>query len=360
MREPDRAQRRPEPVDEGHVVEPDERQVVRAAQAHLVQRRVAAHRQHVVADRHGGAPRAAGQQFTAAPGALFHGEPGRGDDQVAVHGEAAGLHTLQEAAAPPFAGRHLLGAGDVRNAGMPERGQVGDGHPHALLVVHRDRGEAVVGGQPVHQHDRHLGAGRLGQDRIILVRGRQHETVDVARPHLLEDDLLFAAVPVGVAEQGHVARGRQAVFQPAHDRREKRVVQVRDEHAHGVRAAGTQAACHRVGPVAERGRGLDHPAGGLLADEDAGLGIQCARGGRRVHPGGGGDIPQGGRPVRHEDRGRGPGSASGRPAPRPARPGAWGPPRRAAGARLRSGSHRCPAGPCRTCSARPARSSPAG
>ena len=57
---------------------------------------------------------------------------------------------------------------------------------------------------------------------------------------------------------------------PAHDRREQRVVQVRDEHADAVRPAGPQAAGHRVRAVPERGRGAEHPLGRVLADQRAG------------------------------------------------------------------------------------------
>jgi hypothetical protein len=74
----------------------------------------------------------------------------------------------------------------VGDPGVAEPGQVGDCHPRALLVVDRDRGEAVVRRQPVHEHHRHVRRGRVGQELTVQGRGGQHEPVDVPGPHLLE------------------------------------------------------------------------------------------------------------------------------------------------------------------------------
>ena len=211
-----------------------------------------------------------------------------------------GRHALPEPAEPAHAGRCLLGPRDVRDAGVTEPGQVADGHPGALLVVDRDRGKAVVLREPVHQHHRQVGRRRLGEQAIVQGGGGEHETVDVTGPHLLEDQALPAGVGVGVADQGHVARRGELVFQAADDRREERVVQVRNQHPDRVRAAGPQAARNRIGPVAELGGGGRHPASGVLADQDAGFRIERAGRGGRMDTGRSSHISQGGRPLRHD------------------------------------------------------------
>ncbi len=175
-----------------------------------------------------------------------------------------------EAAQPGGAGGDVLRAGDVPDPGVPERGQVGDRRPHALLVVHRDGGERVVLRGAVHQHDRDFVLGRLGEDRAARDRGREHEPVHVPGPHLVEDQLLLGQVGVGVADQRHVAVLGEPVLDAADHRREQRVVEVGDQHADRVRAAGPQAARHRVGPVAEPVGRLADPARGLLADQEPG------------------------------------------------------------------------------------------
>jgi len=169
--------------------------------------------------------------------------------------------------------------------------QVTDGHPGALLVVDRDRGKAVVLREPVHQHYGQVSRRHLGEQAVVQSGGSEHKAVDVTGPHLLEDQPLSVGVGVGVADQGHVARPGELVFQAADDRREDRVVQVRNQHPNRVRTAGPQAARHRIGPVAELGGGSRHPARGILADQDAGFRIERARRGGRMDTGRSSHIP---------------------------------------------------------------------
>jgi len=153
---------------------------------------------------------------------------------------------------------------------------VRDGRALALLVVHRDGGERVVLRGAVHQDDRDVALGRLGEDRAAGDRGGEHEPVHVPGPHLVEDQLLLGQVIVGVAEQRDVAVLGEAVIDAAHDGGEQRVVEVGDQHADRVRAAGPQAARDRVGPVAEAAGGLADPAGRLLADQEPGPRVERA------------------------------------------------------------------------------------
>ena len=176
---------------------------------------------------------------------------------------------------------------------------MGDRHPRPLLVVDRDRGKAVVLREPVHQHHGQFGRRRLGQQPVVQRRGGQHEAVDVTGPHLLEKPALTVGVGIGVAEQGYVARRGQLVFQAAHDGRENRVVQVRNQHADAVRAPGTQAPRDGIRPVAHRRGGRDHPACRLLADQQASFRVEGARCGGGMHTRGRRHVPQGGRSVRH-------------------------------------------------------------
>ena len=182
---------------------------------------------------------------------------------------------------------------------VAQPGQMGDGEPDAPLVVDRDRRQAVVVREPVHQHHRQVRPGCLGQHGVVEVRRREDETVHVPRPHLLEDNPLPLAVPVGVAEQRDITGGGEPVLDAPHDRREQRIVQVGDEHPDGVRAPGPQAARHRVRPVAEEFRGLKHPESRVLPDKQPRLRVQRARRRGRMHSGPGRNVPQGYRRFRH-------------------------------------------------------------
>jgi hypothetical protein len=297
VREAHRTQRRVQPVDERHVVEPDDRDVLRAAQAELVQRAVAADREHVVGGDDGGEVARGREQLPAAARALLQGVGGGIADLGPGHRQAVRGHARLEAAQPGVAGRRVLRAGDVPDPGVPKGGQVGHRGPLTLLVVDRDGGERVVGRGPVHQHHRHVAPGRLGQDRAARGRGAEHQAVHMPGPHLVEDQPFLGRVGVGVADEGHVAVLGQPVLDAPDDRREQGVVEVGDQHADGLRPAGAQAARHRVGPVAEPAGGVAHPPRGLLADQPPGSWVERARGGGRVHARGGGHVPQGGRPV---------------------------------------------------------------
>ena len=181
----------------------------------------------------------------------------------------------------------------------PSAGQVRDRHPHAALVVHRHRVQAVVLRHPVHQHHRQARPGRVGEQRVAQVRGGEHHPVHVAGAHLLEHEPLPLAVAVGVADQRDVPGRREPVLQRPHDRREQRVGQVGDEHANGVGAPGPQAPGHRVGVVAEDLGGLEHPARRVLPDQQPGLRVERPRGGGRVNARPRCDVPQGYRAFSH-------------------------------------------------------------
>ena len=240
---------------------------------------------------------AGGEQFPAAAQPLLQGVAGRVHDLGLPRGQLVRGHASAETAEPLGARRDVLRAGDVADPGVPERDQVGDRRPHARLAVRRDRREGIVLRGAVHQHHGHVGLGRLGEDGAAGDRGRQHEPVHVPGAHLVEDELFLGQVGVGVAEQRDVTAGGEPVLKTAHDRREQRVVEVGDQHADGVRAAGPQAARHRVGPVAEPVGRLADPARGLLADQEPGSRVQRAGRGGRVHPRCRGHVPQRGRAV---------------------------------------------------------------
>jgi hypothetical protein len=144
MRKPHGGERRPEPVDERHVVEADHRDVIRALQADVVERAVAPYREHVVGRGHRGEAAFHGQQLAGTAGAFLDRVPAGVGDQVFPDLQPVGRHALAEPAQAAHAGGGLLRAGDMGDAGVAEPGQMADGHPGALLVVDRDRGEAVV------------------------------------------------------------------------------------------------------------------------------------------------------------------------------------------------------------------------
>ena len=65
---------------------------------------------------------------------------------------------------------------------------------------------------PVDQHHGQAGARRFGEQRVAEVRGGEHDPVRVAGAHLLEDQPFPLPVPVGVADQRHVAGRREPVL----------------------------------------------------------------------------------------------------------------------------------------------------
>jgi hypothetical protein len=122
VREAHRRQRRPEPVDERHVVEADHGDVVRALAAGFVKRGVTADGQHVVRGGHRGDVTVRGEEFPAAARAFLHGVLGGVRDQALIDLEAVGRHPVPESAQPADAGGGLLRTRDVRYPGVAEPG----------------------------------------------------------------------------------------------------------------------------------------------------------------------------------------------------------------------------------------------
>src|SRR5258708_5965091 len=146
VRERDRGERRPEHVDERHVIETDDGDVRRAAEASLVQRLVAADGQHVVAGHHGGktAARAVRPDLPPAAGSLLRGDRAGDCDPAGRYREAGPGHRGPETAVPGESGGDVLRPGDAGDGTMAERGEVTDRHLDSALVVDRDRREAVI------------------------------------------------------------------------------------------------------------------------------------------------------------------------------------------------------------------------
>jgi hypothetical protein len=122
VRKAHRGKRRPEAVDERHVVEADYGDVVWALAAGVVNRGVTPDGQHVVGGCHRGDITVRGEQFPAAARAFLHGVPGGVRDQVLIYLEPAGRHPIPEAAQPPDAGGGLLRTRDVCYPGMAKPG----------------------------------------------------------------------------------------------------------------------------------------------------------------------------------------------------------------------------------------------
>jgi len=122
VRKAHRRKRRPEAVDERHVVEADHGDVVRALAADFVERGVTPDGQHVVAGGHRGDITVRCEQFPATARAFLHGVPGGVGDQVLIYLEPVRRHPIPESAQPPDAGGGLLRTRDVRYPGMAERG----------------------------------------------------------------------------------------------------------------------------------------------------------------------------------------------------------------------------------------------
>ena len=153
-------------------------------------------------------------------------------------------------------------------------------------------GHVEVLGLPVDHDHRHAAGGRLVQERVVEQGGGDDEAVDLAGLHRREVGGRARGVVVGVGGEDGVAAVGQRVLDAADDRREQRVGQVGDQHAHRLRPAGLQAAGDRVDLVAQ-GRGdLAHARDRGRPDEAAGGLVQRAGGRGGVHPRGGRDVTE--------------------------------------------------------------------
>ena len=161
-------------------------------------------------------------------------------------------------------------------------------------------GTSIAVGAAVDHHHRHALAPQLGEQRVVDQRGGHDQPLDLARAQQLDLGVLALGVVVGVDDQAAVAGRLEDVLDAAHDRREERVGQVGDDQADGAGLRGLQPAGDRVGPVAQALGHLDHPPGGVGVDQSTRRGVEGARRGRRVDPGGVRDVPErGGLHSRH-------------------------------------------------------------
>src|SRR5215469_4423391 len=128
VRERDRGERRPQHVDERHVIEADDGDVRRAAEASLIQRLVAADGQHVVAGGHCGtaAAGAAGQDLPRAAVSLLDGERAGECDPARRYLQAGAGHRGPEAAVPGEPGGDVLRPGDAGDSAMAEGAEMAD------------------------------------------------------------------------------------------------------------------------------------------------------------------------------------------------------------------------------------------
>ena len=131
---------------------------------------------------------------------------------------------------------------------------------------------------------------------MVAPGGRRDDAVHLPGAHRLRVEQLPLRVVVGVGGERRVAGRHEAVLDPAQDRREERVGQIRDQHADRVRAVRLQPARDRVGPIAELLGGLEDAPRGLLVDERARFLVERAGYRCRVDAGHARDVPQGHRP----------------------------------------------------------------
>ena len=168
VRDPNGRERRLEAVDERHVVVADDRDVIGAAQAALLERVVAPEREQVVAGHDRGEVAPAVEQLAAAARALGFGEHLAEHDQAGVDLEPARAHRVDEPLVARPSGVQRLRAGEVGDPLMAEPGQVLDGQADALVVVAGDGRKRVAVDAPVDEHD--LGA--RGPPRRRAASGR--------------------------------------------------------------------------------------------------------------------------------------------------------------------------------------------
>jgi hypothetical protein len=140
---------------------------------------------------------------------------------------------------------------------VPQLGEVLDREPRAGGLVDEDRVD-VRAAQLAADHDR--GRRARGGQHVPRAHPGGHE--DDAVGPVLEQAVEHGTLAPGAApagdEQDAVAELGGERLQPVGDLREEGVVQVVEQHADRPRAPAGQAARHRVGPVAEPFRRVEH------------------------------------------------------------------------------------------------------
>ena len=162
----------------------------------------------------------------------------------------------------------------MSDAPVAEIGEVTYGECDPGLVVPDHGGERSVLDGPVHQYDWKSRIPDLLENRMIVPSGRGDEAVDLPRPHGAHVHALALGVVVRVRDQRGVARFLQTVLDAAHDRREQRIGDVRDQHPDRVGAIGLQSTGDRIRPVPELFGDGKHTTGGVAVDEAAGLRVE--------------------------------------------------------------------------------------
>jgi hypothetical protein len=233
------------------VVEADDRDVGRHADARVLQAVEHPRRRQVVGGEDGG--RQLGP-LEHPLGRLHAGDLGElPAHQARLGREPRVAHRALEAR-PPRRGARAGAPVDVHDPPVPEGDEVLDREARAHRLVRVDAVDRRRPQRAADDHDR--GVPRRGHD--LLGRQPRGDEDDPVRPGLeqrVEHRPLARHPAAPRGDQDAVAEPRGVVLDPACDLREVRVVQVVEQHADRVGAPARQAPRDRVGAVAEAGRG---------------------------------------------------------------------------------------------------------
>ena len=279
MRYADSGQRRRQAIDEGHVVEPGNRDDAGAGEAGIGDCFISAEGDQIVGGDDGGECGRAGDQRGRRPQPLiFRKRCGFGDQAVGFL-EAFGLHDVDKAAAPRFPGRQGARPGDMGDAGVAERFEVTDGQRDAECVVADDGRHAIRIGGPIDQHQRQSVGDAFGDDGIVAPRGGEDQPIDLARPQGRYRLDFPRRDIVGIAEDGGVSIGAQPVFDAADNRRKQRIGDVGNQYADCSGAVGPETLRGLVRAVAQIGHSFRNLVDDLRRDPSSCRGVEDPRDG---------------------------------------------------------------------------------
>src|SRR6266849_5436889 len=140
MRDAQRGERWPELIDERHVVESADRDVVGYPQSQLEERVVASERKQVVCGHHCGEAVIAGPKRQKATPALALGERIAEDNPLEIRLELSSPEAAEKAFVAREAGRQTQRACKMGDLGMATLSHVGDGQLGPICIVGDDPG----------------------------------------------------------------------------------------------------------------------------------------------------------------------------------------------------------------------------
>ena len=154
------------------------------------------------------------------------------------------------------------------------------------LIVGDNRGSAPFGVASIDHDGGYVPVDQAVDGRVLQHCGPQNQAVDLPRQHVLDD----GGVTLGIVS---VARDRDLVSFADHDLldagdqgRERRIEEIRNEHADGVRAARAKARSEGVHLIVQTAGHTTNTLDDIGRDEMLGIGIQRARRGGDMHLGG--------------------------------------------------------------------------